>query len=343
MPWLRPAALLAILAALMMAPSAALGAAPNELQAADVSPTSGTTSTVFVLSVAYRSHAGNPAQAVTASVAGLDVPLSLVGGTAIDGTWRGATRLPAGSWTVAFLAQVAKGPQPTARYGIVSVAGGSSTPPSSGLPSGSVDGGTGGAASAQPAPQVTETPMPSTRPAASGQTTSQAPKSSAAPAAGPQDGSVTEGGRHPRPQSRRTPASSASGFPAVAARLPGSGPSKGQPRSLSDEPQLVWLVLALGLSGVAAVALLGTGWVLIGARSQREEELVPAQAAEPDLASRAIPAVERRALRRARLRSSNDPILASMGLEDLDGQDATGSTQRSGRGRGRKVQLPQDD
>ena len=65
----RVSVLVAILAALVWAPSSVFAAAPNQLSQASVTPASGGTSTVFVVTVRYRSTAGNPATAVTAKPA----------------------------------------------------------------------------------------------------------------------------------------------------------------------------------------------------------------------------------------------------------------------------------
>ena len=65
----RVAALLAIMAALAGAPSSVSAALPNQLSQASVTPLSGDTSTVFVVTVRYRSAAGHPATAVTSTPA----------------------------------------------------------------------------------------------------------------------------------------------------------------------------------------------------------------------------------------------------------------------------------
>jgi hypothetical protein len=67
-------------------------------------------------------------------------------------------------------------------------------------------------------------------------------------------------------------------------------------------------VLLFGLAGVAAVALIGTGLLL--ARRDRGKDPRPtamAQAAE---------ALERRTVRRSKVRVGNDPIVAALGVDD---------------------------
>jgi hypothetical protein len=76
----------------------------------------------------------------------------------------------------------------------------------------------------------------------------------------------------------------------------------------SSADDLLVTVLLLGLAGVAAVALIGTG--LLFARRDRDKEPRPtamAQAAE---------ALERRSVRRSKVRVGNDPIVAALGIHD---------------------------
>jgi hypothetical protein len=75
------------------------------------------------------------------------------------------------------------------------------------------------------------------------------------------------------------------------------------------------MVLLFGIAGVAAVALLGAAWIIIISRRDRAEPSV-AVAPPIDAAVPAMPTVEQRASRRARLRPSDDPILAALGLHD---------------------------
>jgi hypothetical protein len=88
--------------------------------------------------------------------------------------------------------------------------------------------------------------------------------------------------------------------------------------------------MLLGTLSVGAVALVGSAWLLVVAQRNRRA------ATEPGVDTAAI--VDQRARRRARLRSTDDPILAAMGLPD---EDATGdaastpssSSPRNGGGR----------
>lgn len=75
------------------------------------------------------------------------------------------------------------------------------------------------------------------------------------------------------------------------------------------------MVLLFGIAGVAGVALLGAAWIIIASRRDQEEpSLVVIASVDPAIP--VIPTVEQRAMRRARLRPSDDPILAALGLND---------------------------
>jgi hypothetical protein len=313
----RAATIMAMLAALVVAPSSVFAAAP-ELRSAAVAPPAGTTVTLFVLSVDYRSS-GNPAKGITAMVGDKTITLSLSSGGLTNGTWTGSTTLPAGSWTVTFRAVASKSVQPIfATFGPVSVAQvvsqASPAPVSSRPPSDA-------AASDDATPTRTTEPKP--------QASVDATASGAAAGAGgtgqPSSGAVPSGAASTAsdPSSPRSP-----GRGGARARSPRAQPSSspdgaaapGQPGADGSDGQgagqeLVSLVLMFGIAGVAAVALLGAVWILIASRRDRGQPSV-ALATTIDPALSAIPSVEQRALRRARLRPSDDPILAALGLND---------------------------
>jgi hypothetical protein len=314
MPLRRTVLLLAMLAALVMAPSSVFAASPNELRAADVSPVIGLSTHPFAFSIQYHSAADNPAQSVSVSVAGISMPLLLVSGTAIDGTWQATGPLPTGTWTVTFTAQVANGEQPSLTFGEVQVVADS---PSASAGSGGgaenpiSDPGSGGSSSGQPAPQVTAVPSASTAPAPASHV--PRPSTSPAPAASARR---AEAVTHQRPRPGRSGAGEKSATPATAPGRSGAPPGR-VGASDSSDPPLLWTILFLGGSVVGGVALVGTAWVLLGSR--REREAAPAiipDAVEPDLAQRAISTLEQRAMRRARIRQIDDPILAGLGLDE---------------------------
>ena len=125
----RMALLLAILTALIAAPSGVLAAPPNALLGATAAPPAGTTDTRFTLSVQYLSTSGTPAGSISVAVAGRTLALSLVAGSPSSGTWAVSGRLPAGSWTTTFRASPAKGPQPVLAGPSITVAAVASTTP----------------------------------------------------------------------------------------------------------------------------------------------------------------------------------------------------------------------
>ena len=85
---------------------------------------------------------------------------------------------------------------------------------------------------------------------------------------------------------------------AVAARAAGAS---------SADDFLVTLLL-VGLAGVVAVALIGTG-VLVAKRERVKEP-------PPSAMAQASAALERRSVRRSKLRLSDDPIVAALGIDE---------------------------
>lgn len=94
--------LLLALAMLDLATAGSAAAADAKLNGGTVSPTTGTTATVFQFSVHFIGNTRDEAESVRASVAGKTVLLSLSSGTARNGTWAGSSTLPAGSWSVTY-------------------------------------------------------------------------------------------------------------------------------------------------------------------------------------------------------------------------------------------------
>src|SRR5688572_12136789 len=117
---LRGPLVLAILAALLGAPSIASGAG-NTLSSPGVSPDSGTIDTVFTLTVSYEARF--PATAVTGAVGGKLLTMSLVAGTPESGTWSASGTLPAGTWAPLFTATDYGGRIATIVGSVVSVLG----------------------------------------------------------------------------------------------------------------------------------------------------------------------------------------------------------------------------
>lgn len=312
----RGLSVLATMAALFGAPSAVLGAPPNTLEAALVTPAVGTTATPFVFTVTYLSLGGNTATSVTASVAGRTVSLSRVAGTPISGTWTGTSTLPAGTWTVTFNAVTTKGPRPSLGGGTIVVAAlASPTPPRTASPSPAR-----GDEPASEGPTPTAEPMPvedPTQPAGSGTVVGSTEPSHATTSAEPATGGTgssgdgvtapvaspgTGAGAPQVPAASQPPAA---GSPAEAGASP-SPLDAAATALVDDDAGLVWRILVAGLVAVAAVALIGMAWLLAGRR--RHAELEAATAAAPER-----PVRGRRS--RAGIPSTDDPVIAAMGLD----------------------------
>ena len=320
----RVAVLLAILAALAGAPSSVSAALPNRLSQASVTPLSGDPSTVFVVTVRYRSAAGNPANAVSVNAGGQLTAMALVSGTATDGTWSGATNLPPGAWDITVEASVATGPQPSLLAGSVSVAGAAASPAANGgnAPSKS-DGldGEGGGPGPSPVPQPAATSAP-TAMATLAPTMRRTAVAPSQPPTGPARAVAPAGpgrsGEAPARPPRANRTSSSVGAQVSASATP-SDPGTTAPRQDSGD---LGLAMLIGTLTVGVVALLGSAWLLVAAQRGRRA------ATAPGVDAAAI--VDQRARRRARLRSTDDPIIAAMGLPD---EDATADVTSPPRGR----------
>jgi hypothetical protein len=330
---------LAMLAALVMAPSSAF-AAGNELHSASVSPSIGTSATLFELSVRYAS-ASSAANDVTAVVAGKTVPLWLASGSSLSGIWTGGTALPAGSWMVTFQANASKGADPSLTVGPVIVSPVGIQPSFTPGSEPSTDGTDPGEVTptAEPKPQASSQPSP-TGVAAPASDVAK-PSGNQAPDASGVAASPRRPGREGAPHGRSAVphASGPSGGVAAPGPPTASGTSS-DPQAVGRE--LVGVVLLFGIAGVAAIALLGAAWILLASRRDRAE-LTVAPAPVVDPVTPAMSTVDRRALRRARLRPSNDPILAALGLNDEEppppdsgDADATATPRRLRRGAGNR-------
>ena len=371
---MRIVAVLATIAALTGAPSIASGAG-NNLDAPTASPTSGSVVTIFTLRVSYD---GNwPATAVTVSVAGLTLPLTRVDGTPERGTWSVATVLPAGTWTPTFSALAARGNAATIVGPALTVTGvpalaatpaptvantsptgadetGNEAPGGGGDPLGSIlpdpapapapapDDETSPSPEPEPDRAIPTTPRPTAsgrgpgkQPGGSGSSGSPASRTTSSPAAETPDGGA--GGAAPAPPSDPEPdagPSVAPGAMPVADRSPDEEPGAG----VIDDAML-GIVLLLGLCGVATVAIIGTTLLLVGRRRTEDEEMAATVAELGDTES----LLERRTVRRAKVRLADDPIVTAMGVDDQvaarrrrtggAGQGGSGPGERSGGGR----------
>jgi hypothetical protein len=341
---MRIVAVLATIAALTGAPSIASGAG-NSLVSSTASPTSGTVATIFTLRVSYDGN--RPATAVTVSVAGLTLPLTRVDGTAERGTWSVGTVLPAGTWTPRFSARVAQGNAATIVGPTVTVADipavaatpaptVTNVPPSGGDETeGQAPGGadTPGSIVPDPAPgpgDAETVPSPDAEPASSTITTPSPGASGSGPATGSGSGSGTGGSGASRATSSPAPEipDGGAGGDAPAApsdpepdAMPSAPPGAMQAaeRAPDEEPEAgvvddatLGIVLLVGLSGVATVAIIGSTLLLVGRRRAEDEEVAAAVAELGDTDS----LLERRTVRQAKVRLADDPIVTAMGIDD---------------------------
>lgn len=319
---------LAIVTALLGAPSAT-SAATNELSAAQASPVVGSTSTAFTFRVTYEGRF--PATSVSTTVAGQTLAMRLISGSATSGTWGVSTTLPAGSWQVVFSATVERGTGPSLAGPTVSVKATATMLPAPHTavqaPSPQTDtpaeaypepepAPTSGAAEPAPAspassavpadvPDVVPVRSPSVANAGGESRESNVPTVGAGPASG-----VSGGTAH------GAPASPAASHPIGGGAAPvapaDAGTRDGDEPSRTGDDGVVSTILVAVLSGVAAVALLGTAVLMAARRRSERDEPAAATSTASDPTVDAI--VERRTLRRARVRMTDDPIIASMGL-----------------------------
>jgi hypothetical protein len=327
---------LAAAAALLAAPSTTSAATPNRLEDAACSPCSGTTVTTFTLSVSYISSAGYAATAVTATAAGLAVPLSLASGSDVDGVWSGRTWLPMGTWTVTFAAVAVKGPSAELTGPSVIVKAPVLGPKATPGGSAPITEPTSPPATPLPAPaSVYPSASPSMAPAPTDG--GVGPEGSASDSGGP-DGAIVDGpsssaasGGGGDSTPLQAPASAgpvaadaATPDPAGASPAASPGRHSGTVRdTLPLGTDLAATVLGLGMLGVAAVALIGVVWMALGRRRPHHDDEAAGPAPEA--------ALTERALRRATMRQSDDPILAALGLTDPDPDGAAQFSSDPGR------------
>ncbi len=331
----------AVIAALLGAPQVA-SAAANVLGSPSVTPTTGTTETVFVLRVGYDGQF--PATGVTAVVGTRTLAMSLVAGSASSGTWSAATTLPAGTWPVRYTAVVLQGNAPSLS-GLTVTVYAAATPPPAPVPTSASsprteagqEAPTSGGGDSAPAPPLAQAPAASA-PAPSPNAAPPPPEASedGAPSAGgaapeqpigapaPSAGLAPAGGDGVQPELE--PAGETAGTPSVVPGADGAAATAGPPRDgvmagthapgpadatagpMSVDDDLLGSDPLLALAGVAAMALVCCAVLVVGWRRRR--------AAAPDAAIASEPAMisgrARRLARAARL--DDDPILASLGV-----------------------------
>ena len=328
---MRLVVVLATLAALLGAPSLA-SAAGNSLSDPSVSPTSGSATTVFTLRVSYS---GRPALAVTVTVAGLPLPMARVSGSAEDGVWSVSTLLPEGTWTPTFSTVTQRGNAPRLTGPTISVGesnatpdptGSGPTPRDNGIDSGDpsvpadpvepgdpVDPGAAPVESAidddgpgSPDPVASSTAGPSSRPDGGGG--ASAPSSPSAPAG--QSGEGATGGQDDAGGADGPDTAPADAPEAETSDDPEEMPLMGD--EPADDPATVSDEQSLMMVGVAAVTIAGVACLIAVARRRA----TGAAASTPPTVADTEALLERRTLRQAKVRLTDDPIVAAMGVED---------------------------
>jgi hypothetical protein len=327
----RLPAVLAAVAALLWAPSLA-SAAGNSLVSPSVSPSSGTITTVFTVRVDYDGKF--PASTVSVSVGALELPMARVGGTATEGTWSVRTLLPAGTWTPAFSSTSQRGNAAVIAGPSVTVTGAVAPTPAPTVSGPSPDNREVDAGDPVLPAQPAGSQEPAVAPAERNSET--APPAESDPAASttadPSTGGGHGGGGTSVPVGPSAPAGStfdddggtdpAVASPPDAPRAEASGEPRaaptsssiagGQPPGIHVEDGLLKAVLLIGLSGVAAVALIGTALLIVGRRRAANEGSPPAAGELADTET----LLERRTLRRAKVRLMDDPITTALGVDD---------------------------
>jgi hypothetical protein len=263
--------LLLALGAMTMVTPAVVAAAAAKLTGGTVTPTTGTTSTVFHYSVHFVGSTTEQAISVRASVAGSLISLTLTTGRAENGTWTGSSTLPVGSWTVAYQATSTSGTVPPFTVpGQVVVTAPTPTP----------------------SPTSAPTPLPTPRPTAAPRPT---PKPTPGPTAGPPTAT-------PGPGSSATQAVSPTPFGTTligASGLPSSSQSGGQSPSPDGSPGPSPSSAGAGLpgsrplnvpvEGVVAIGLLGAVTLAAALGERRRRRAVEAFRAQEAIAGQIVP------------------------------------------------------
>ncbi len=316
----RAGLLVAIVAALLGAPSAVLAAPPNALSNASVQPGGGSTATTFTFRVHYSSRAGNPAGTVTVSVGARTLRMNLLSGSTTDGTYQLSATLTEGSWTPVFRASPARGPQPSLNGPLIRVAA-LSTPVLTPQPTPRPEPNP----SAAPTISVVEPPDRSPAPTNDAAPGRFAGGGTSTPPAEPQPpkhpGSSEMPGDAPAPRGGKSSSDEPVAAPSDRQRggnasrpSPGAAPIGGikDPWGGSGLPSISLLMVVFG---VAAAALLTFFWFLLGRRRRNPQDEAAAAAAAATHGAEAVSQrIAERAARRQRLDPSDDPIVAALGL-----------------------------
>jgi hypothetical protein len=256
--WLHAALL--VLALVLVLASPTLGAPGNVLSQGSVNPLNGTTANSFVFTVRYTSAQGHPATSVSATVASFTVPMTLIAGTASDGTYQGNTNLPEGSWQVTFLADAQKGFDPSLSGPTVTV---TLAPPPTPVPT----------PPPTPAPTPPPTPVPTPPP-----TPVPTPPPTPVPTPPPTPVLTPAPSVAPSPADGTTPSPGSSGFIGglVETPPPIGGLDPGAILGGGDVEDQLWTLLIVGLIAIGVLTLFGIFFIL---RERRRDTTVDARIA----------------------------------------------------------------
>jgi hypothetical protein len=350
----RAGVLIAFFAALLGAPSAVLAVPPNRLSAATVSPTSGSPNTILTFAVRYSSATGTASGTVTVTVAGRTLAMSRVSGTSSDGVYVVSATLPAGTWPTTFNAYPAGGHQPQLAGPQIRITAFSTPQPTT---SATTAAGKVGDAPASPesmpisneaAPTSAAQPVPTAGAVAvPTDTTTQAVRASTVSAP---DGAVapSDGPLKPAAATSSAAAAPANDPPGGAGAEPpntAASPSSASEASVapgsigpSIDDDSPWPALALGIFGMAALAITGIAWLLLGRRRREQDDGMVTVGAMRRDGPTAVTTDQLlgRAARRSRLDPSDDPIVAAMGLKPRRGSTPRFQAGQVNRGPGER-------
>ena len=223
--------------------TASAAAGPTRLNQGTVSPTAGTTTTVFAYSVHYLGNTTTGETAISVTAVASDgsttrtTSLSLnAGGTALNGTWSGSSTLPPGSWTVTFKSITSLGTNPPLTYATPIMVN-APTPVPTPVPPPPTPGPT-------PRPTVRPTPRPTAVPA----TATPLPGVSVPPVPTPFGTTITNPSNSPGDSGTVSSSGEASPSPSASAAESVSPPGR-RPFNVPVEG-----VVAIGLLGAVTVA-----------------------------------------------------------------------------------------
>ena len=261
----------------MLLPARAL-AASNDLRNGSVTPSSGTTTTLFTFRVEY---VGASVTNAWVRLSGLSsgiatVPLTLVSGSDTDGTYETTTTLSADTWTVSFRADAVSQNDPVENWGTLIVSPQPTpTPVPTPVPTAAPTPPPTPRPPATPRPTVAPTPPPGATPRPPGATPRQ-PGSTpqpgetlgetpgATPAAGSSDGSVLPSATEGTLAGNPTPASTEGG-----GNAPASGSSDPNAEATSDSQSAAGVGRIVMLAVGGALAVSGASYLTVLALRRR--------------------------------------------------------------------------